>query len=74
MLQVLEQQKITAAADAEATYLENQMLGESDKPLAYVPPKEEINAFDRTMHYLEGLLNHVKPLSPDAKPYVPVVS
>ena len=76
-LEILEQQKNAAAADVEATYLERHSQGGSEHDGSDILPKEEIGAFERTLNYLDGLGStspQDKPLSAEAKLFVPAVS
>lgn len=73
-LEILNQQKLVAAADAEASYLENQLQEDLDQTEFVNPPKKEISPFDKTMNYLDGLYSAVPPqqiLSPQATTFVP---
>ncbi|XP_062603510.1 uncharacterized protein LOC134265290 [Saccostrea cucullata] len=75
-LEVLEQEKIAAAADAEASYLERQFDDDIVNTAESVnPPKEEMSPFDKTLNYLDGLNSPVRPtqtLSPQATPFIPL--
>lgn len=73
-LEILHQQKVAAAADAEASYLENQLQEDLDQTDFVNAPNEEISPFDKTMNYLDGLYSAVpsqQVLSPQATTLVP---
>lgn len=74
-LEVLEQEKTAAAADAEATYLKKQCEDDIvNSTESVVPPEEEMSPFDKTLNYLDRLNSPVipsQPLSPQAPPFTP---
>lgn len=74
-LELLQQEKMVAAADAEASYLEKQLIDDGENREHMALPKEEITPFNKTMNYLEGLVLPSKPeplaLSPQATEFVP---
>ncbi|KAL3859301.1 hypothetical protein ACJMK2_009526, partial [Sinanodonta woodiana] len=78
LLELLEQHKAVAAADAKATYLEQQLQDDiEDHKVSFIPPKEEITPFDKTSRYLERLNSPVTQpqlLSPQATPFVPIAN
>lgn len=74
LLELLEQQKAVAAADAEATYLEQQLQEDSEeRKVSAIPPKDEITPLDKTSRYIESLNSPVaqQSLSAQATPFVP---
>ena len=74
-LELLQQEKMVAAADAEASYLEKQLIDDGENREHMALPKEEITPFNKTMNYLEGLVSPSKPephaLSTQATAFVP---
>ena len=60
-LELLQQEEMVAAADAEASYLEKQLIDDGENREHMALPKEEITPFNKTMNYLEGLVSPSKP-------------
>ncbi|XP_062600258.1 uncharacterized protein LOC134261878 [Saccostrea cucullata] len=82
-IELLQQRKTAAAADAEATYLEKQSTADDNEAVKL--PEEELSPLEKTLQFLDEIntgtndtqpplttdVPQDKPLSPDSEPFVP---